>query len=428
MDLNNNEIQRSKFLSDKQIDSFQQSDARINIFEGPVRAGKSFIALLRWIEFCRSGPPGPLIICGRTDKTIKRNIIMPLQKLVGNAVRHSVGHGEVYMYNRLMFVVGANDDRASAKIQGSEFAGALIDELTLMPENFFKMLLSRLSIPGAKLFGSTNPDSPYHWLKTDYMNRHAELNCKIFSYSIDDNPSLDEEYKKQLKKEYQGLWYKRYIEGLWVVAEGAVYDFFDEKEHVIPYPPAPATKYFVGIDYGTQNPCVFLLFGYNSSAYPNLWLEKEYYYDARKTMRQKSDYEYVKDLQEFLHGIIPEAIYIDPSASSLKVEMRRNGFKNIRDAVNDVLPGIRFQGQMLSNGTYKICSCCTETIKEYANYVWDEKACLTGDEKPIKKFDHCLDATRYFLFSHFGSKIGASMSERDAIDMERKYSYNYKDV
>jgi len=415
----------SLLLSNKQIEAYQESDARINIFEGPVRAGKSFSALLRWIEFCRSGPEGPLVICGRTDKTIKRNIILPLQNLVGSAVRYSIGKGEVQMYNRTMYVVGANDERAAAKIQGSEFAGALIDELALMPESFFRMLLSRLSLKGAKLFGSTNPDSPYHWLKTDFINRQHELDCKVFSYSIDDNPSLDEDYKKELKKEYRGLWYKRFIEGLWVVAEGAVYDFFDEKDHVIDHPPGPATSYQVGVDYGTQNPCVFLLFGYNSSYYPNIWLEKEYYYDAKAMMRQKSDYEYVQDFVKFLDGVTPEAIYIDPSAASLKVEMRRNGIYNIRDAQNDVLPGIRYQGQLLSNGTYKICSTCVNTIKEYSNYLWDEKAALLGIEKPIKKFDHCKDSERYVLFSHYFNKSNNIMTETDADMLEKKYRFRY---
>lgn len=412
-------------LSRKQVESFQDSNARINIFEGPVRAGKSFIALLRWIEYCRSGPEGPLIICGRTDKTIKRNIINPLQHLIGPAVKYSIGKGEVEMYNRLMYVVGANDERASAKIQGSEFAGALIDELSIMPESFFKMLLSRLSIKGAKLFGSTNPDSPYCWLKKDFIDRKHELDCRVFSFNLDDNPSLDEEYKKQLKREYQGLWYKRYIEGLWVQAEGAIYDFFDKDQHVIDRPPGPATKYFVSIDYGTQNPCVFLLFGYNGGLYPNIWCEKEYYYDARVKMRQKSDYEYAQDFTKFLDGIQPEAIYVDPSASSLKVEFQRQGIKNVRDAINDVLPGIRFQGQLISNGTYKICSTCSETIKEYSQYVWDEKACKNGIEAPIKKFDHAKDCERYFLYTHFFRRLSSTLTEHEADLMQEKFMFRY---
>jgi len=412
-------------LSDKQIKAFQESDARINIFEGSVRAGKSFIALIRWIEFCRTGPPGPLIICGRTDKTIKRNIINPLQELVGDSVKYSIGKGEVTMFDRKMFVVGANDDRAEAKIRGSEFAGALIDELTILPENFIKMLLSRLSIADAKLYASTNPDSPYHWVKRDLIDREKELNCKVFSFNIDDNPSLTKTFKDELKQEYQGLWYQRFIEGKWVMAEGAVYDFFDEELNVIQMPTSQAQYYIVGCDYGTTNPCVFVMIGYNPSAYPNMWLEKEYVFDSKKEMRQKSDYDYALDLINFIDGFNVEAIYIDPSASSFKQELRRNAIHNVKDANNDVIPGIRFQSQLLTNGTYKICSNCHETIKEYTNYLWDGKASEKGEDKPIKRNDHTKDAERYALFTHFFLKSGSRMTEDDAESMERAYQVRY---
>lgn len=413
-------------LSHKQRRALLDSNARINLFEGPVRAGKSFVGLLRWIEHCINGPPGPLIICGRTDKTIKRNIITPLQDILGSIVVYKEGKGEVQLYNRVMYVVGANDDRAEAKIRGSEFAGALIDEATLIPENFFKMLLSRLSLPGASLFASTNPDSPYHWLKTDFIDREKELDLKVFSFSIHDNPSLGEKYISDLSKEYQGLWYKRYIEGQWVLAEGAVYDFFDESIHIIPMPPAPADYYLVGIDYGTTNPCAFTLIGYNGGSYPNMWLEKEYYYDSKIHLRQKSDYEYVRDFVDFIEGFPIKLIYVDPSAASLKQEMIRAGIRNIVDATNDVLPGIRFVGQLLTNGTFKVCQCCTNTIKEFATYLWDSKASERGFDAPIKRNDHAVDSLRYTLFSHFFKRMGGEgMTEKDAEAMERLYRKRY---
>jgi len=413
-------------LSDKQIDSYQNSTARINIFEGPVRAGKSYIALLRWLDFCRRGPKGPLIICGKTDKTIKRNIITPLQEIVGNAVQYSSGKGEVVLYNRTMNVVGANDDRAETKIRGSEYCGALIDEASLIPENFFKMLLSRLSVPGSQLFCSTNPDSPYHWLKKDFIDREHDLDLKVFSYNIRDNPTLSEKYIADLSAEYQGLWYKRYILGEWVLADGAVYDFFDEELHVILMPTSEATYYIVGIDYGTTNPCVFTLIGYNSGSYPNMWLEKEYYYDSKKELRQKSDYDYSLDLTEFIRGYNVKRIYIDPSAASFKQELRRNGIYNVTDAVNDVVPGIRFVGQLLTNGTFKVCSNCNETIKEFSNYLWDSKASERGEDKPIKKFDHCLDGIRYALVTEFFTKnLRPEFTEEDAENLERRYRKRY---
>lgn len=406
----------------KQQDCFLNADARINIFEGPVRAGKSFIALLKWIDFCANGPPGALVICGRTDKTIKRNIITPLQDLVGSAVVYKQGKGEVQLYNRTMYVVGANDDRAEAKIRGSEFAGALIDEATLIPESFFKMLLSRLSIEGSKLFASTNPDSPYHWIKKDFIDREDILDLKAFKFNIRDNPSLTEKYIQDLSAEYQGLWYKRYIEGKWVLADGAVYDFFDEDKHVIPMAPGPADYYIMGVDYGTTNPCVFALIGFNGGTYPNMWLEKEYYFDSKKELRQKSDYEYAIDLMDFIDGYYVKTIYIDPSAASFRRELQRNGVPNVADAKNDVLPGVRFQSQLLTNGTYKICLNCTESIKEYSNYLWDSKASEKGLDVPIKKWDHSLDAQRYALYTHFfNTSLKSNFTETDAEQLEKMY-------
>ena len=414
-----------QILSPIQKKSVLESTARLNFWEGPVRSGKSYSCFWRWIDFILNGPKGPLIMCGRTEPTIKRNIIRHLQDLIGSDLVYMSGKGEVKLWGRTIDVVGANDERAEAKIRGSEYVGALLDEVTILPENFVKMLFSRLSLPGAQLFGSTNPDSPFHWLKTGYIDRQDELNIKVFSFSIEDNPSLSEEYKKDLKREYQGLWYQRYIEGKWVLAEGAVYDFFTEDIHTIMHPPGNATHYICGIDYGTNNPCVFCLIGYNPSLYPNIWLEKEYYWDSKAKNRQKTDSEYCQDLVSFLAGYNVKNIYIDPSALSFKVEMSRAGISGVCDAINDVIPGIRFQGQLIANGTYKIMKQCVNSIKEYNTYLWDERASKLGIDKPIKQNDHCCDAQRYALYSHFFNRLQGTMTEKDANAMEAAYGRKY---
>lgn len=415
-----------EILSPKQLDSFRNSTARINLWEGPVRSGKSYACFFRWISFILDGPPGPLIVCGRAEPTIKRNIVRPLQDLIGSDLVYNIGRQEISLWGRTIDVVGANDERAEGKIRGSEYVGALLDEATILPENFVKMLFSRLSLPGAKLFATTNPDSPFHWLKTEFIDRKDEIDIKIFTFSLDDNPSLDEKFKSDLKKEYQGLWYHRYIEGKWVLAEGTIYDFFNEKVHCIEFPPPNASYYICGIDYGTNNPCVYSLIGYNPTAYPNMWLEKEYYYDSKAKNRQKSDSEYVDDLINFISGYNIKAIYIDPSALSFKVEAMKRGINGIQDAVNDVIPGIRFQGQLLSNGTYKVCRNCVNSIKEYSTYLWDEKAGKRGVDQPIKQNDHCCDAQRYALYTHFFNIIGGTMKEEEAVAMERAYGRKYR--
>jgi PBSX family phage terminase large subunit len=287
------------------------------------------------------------------------------------------------------------------------------------------MLLSRLSLTGASLFASTNPDSPYHWIKTDFMDRRNELDIKVFSFDIHDNPSLTEKYIKDLSAEYQGLWFKRYIEGKWVLADGAVYDFFDEEIHVIEHAPGVADFYIVGVDYGTTNPCTFTLIGFNGGTYPNMWLEKEYYYSSKEHLRQKSDYEYVKDLEKFIEGKNVKAIYMDPSAASMKQEMMRQSLLAPSEAKNDVLPGIRYVSQLLTNGTFKICCNCTETLKEFTNYLWDSRATKKGKDQPIKQSDHCLDSIRYAMFSHFyDMSTTTAMTERDCKRFESLYLYN----
>lgn len=399
-------------MSLKQSESHSESNARINIWEGAVRSGKSFSSLIRWLDYIQECPPGNLIIVGRTATTIKRNIVDEICDLVGMDAKYYSGKQELNLWGKTIYLVGASDERAEGKIRGATFAGAYVDEVTLIPESFWSMLLSRLSISGAKLFATTNPDSPFHWLKVNFLDREKELDLKRWQFKLDDNPSLSNDFKDNLKKEYRGLWYKRYIDGEWTLAEGTIYDFFEEKYHVIDFPNSLANYYIVGVDYGTTNPCAFSLIGYNPSSYPNMWLEDEYYYDSEKELRQKTDTEYAEDLKNFIAGKPIEAIFIDPSAVSFKMELQKIGISNLFDAQNDVLDGIRFQSKLLGNGTYKICRRCKKAIEEYQSYRWDPKSKQLGVDKPMKVNDHLADSQRYALYSYFYKKEldGNSMS------------------
>jgi len=382
-------------LSEKQKESLRDSHARINVWEGAVRSGKSFSALLRFIEFAMSDIKGDMCIIGKSTDSIKRNIISELSRLLGSEVRYFSGNRELFLWNRKIHVIGANDDRAEGKIRGATFAGCLVDEATTIPKNFFYMLLSRLSVDGAKMFATTNPDSPFHWLKVEFLDREADLNLKRFAFVLDDNPSLTKEYKDSLKSEYTGLWYKRFILGLWVLAEGAIYDFFDDKIHAIDFPPRRAQFNVVGVDYGTTNPCSFQMVGYHPEAFPNMWFEKEYYWDSKKAMRQKTDSEYARDLADFIKDYNVKGVMIDPSAASFIAECRKQGIPNMLETNNEVIDGIRFMAQLLTEGTTKVCKSCKNLIREIETYVWDENAAIRGEEKPKKANDHGVDAARY---------------------------------
>ena len=414
-----------KFFSPKQLDSIANSNSRINIWEGAVRSGKTYASIWRFIDECRHGPKGQFAIITRTYDTFKRNILAEIENILGNHVAYASGKRELYIYNRTIHVIGADDDRAEAKVRGPTFSCIYVDEGSIIPESVFRMALSRTSKEGAKIFVTTNPDSPYHWLKRDFLNGKNK-DVSNWQFLMEDNPSLTEEYKAYLKRQYSGLWYQRFILGEWVQAEGAIYDFFDTILHCIDFKPSRMPHYYlVGIDYGTTNPCAFVLMAFNNDSTPHMWIEKEYYWDSKAQQRQKTDSEYAQDLVNFLSnlGAPVKAVYLDPSAVSYRIELRRQGIRNIIEANNDVLDGIRFVANLLTNGTLKVLGSCKNLIQEFQSYVWDDKAREKGKDVPVKRSDHMLDALRYMLYSHYGQTMGSDkeMTPEDLKRMRRKW-------
>lgn len=388
-------------FSHKQLDVIANSTARINVLDGSVRSGKTIASLVAWIMFVSEAPPGELLMVGKTERTLKRNILDVLEQIVGfKYFKYSLGAGEATLFGRRIYLVGANDLRSEGKIRGLTLVGAYGDEIALWPESFFTMLLSRLSVPGARFIGTTNPDSPYHWLKTSYLDRVGELGLRRWHFSLEDNPNLDPAYVEALKKEYVGLWYKRFISGLWVQAEGAVYDMWDDAIYAVDEVPSQFTRYYVGVDYGTSNPTVFLLVGQHED---KLYVIDEYYWDSAERGRQKTDAEYSRDLREFIKGRYPQAIVIDPSATSFITQLRRDGVRMIRHANNSVLDGIRTVAALLpQKRLFVYRERCSNLLREFTAYVWDPQAQKRGEDRPLKQNDHALDALRYVVHTVFG--------------------------
>lgn len=396
-------------MSDTQINSITDSTARINIWHGSVRSSKTIMSIIRWLEYIPTAPKGKLLMIGKTERTLKRNILDVIEEIVGPKNYHfSSGKGEVTIFGRAIDIVGANDERSENKIRGTTLAGAYGDELTLWPESFFKMLMTRLSVKGSMFFGTTNPDSPYHWLKADYLDREHELNMRSFHFTLHDNPALDPEYVKSLELEYSGLWYKRFIQGLWVMAEGVVYDMFNNEVHVknekdLPVNIMEFDRYYVPVDYGTANPTTFLMIGerVTQNGERESYVLKEYYYDGRKEQVQKTNSQYADDLVEFIGDIPVTQIYVDPSAKSFITELKQHDkiTASIIEAVNDVVEGIREVSKKIKNNLLFVLDTCKNLLREFNAYVWDAKAQKHGEDKPVKDNDHALDALRYYVFT-----------------------------
>lgn len=369
---------------------------RINILEGSVRSGKTYSSLILWAMWLAAHPEnGRYLMAGRTLTSLRRNCLEPLNELLGEAhMRFSTAAKRAVIFGRNVDLEGAANTLSENKIRGLTLTGAYLDEITLLPREFFVMLLSRLSVQGAQLFGTTNPDSPGHWLKTEFLDRRDELELYRLRFLLEDNTALPPEYIRSLKREYTGVFFDRFIRGDWVAAEGAVYPMFDPDAHVSENVPALSGEW-IGVDYGHTNPTCFLRLGVGEG---RVWVVDEYYHRADKT-GAKSPRDYARDLSAFA-GDAPGPVVIDPSAEGFILQLKEDAPQlRIRRADNAVSAGIQLTGSALSAGLIRIHPRCKNLIRELSGYRWDPKAQLAGQDKPIKHDDHACDALRYALMA-----------------------------
>lgn len=375
------------------------------IADGAIRSGKTVCMSLSFVFWAMTKYNGQNFgMCGKTIGSFRRNVLFWLKLMLksrgykvadhraDNLIIVSRGKTTNYFY-----IFGGKDESSQDLIQGITLAGVFFDEVALMPESFVEQATGRCSVDGSKYWFNCNPDGPYHWFKTNWIDKYKEKNFLYLHFTMDDNLSLSEKIKQRYRSMYSGVFYKRYIMGLWAMAEGIIYDMFSARKHIVKGQiDINGSQYYVSCDYGTQNATVFLLWNQDKSG---KWIcSKEYYYSGRDEDSQKTDTEYADDLEKWLNGIKPVKIVIDPSAASFIAELKKRGYP-IKKAKNDVLDGIRYVASLLNEEKIAIHESCENTTKEFASYIWDAKASERGEDKPVKQFDHCMDAVRYFCYS-----------------------------
>ena len=383
-----------------------EKDRPINILEGAVRSGKTWCLHPKALYGCAYVVGGRKIFTGVSKQSVYNNVLVDLFNWIG-AKNYNYNHstGKLRLFDTEWLVIGAKDEGSERYLRGLTVGLAICDELSLMPQSFFQMLLTRMSPEGARLYGTTNPDSPYHWLKTDYLD-NEELKAKRIlytdHYTMADNPNLTPEFVESQSRMYTGFFHKRFIQGLWVLAEGAIYKdswsddlLYNQKDQPIGLRgPGGFEQRCIAVDYGTTNPMVFLDI-YDDGKI--IWVTREYYWDSVAQGRQKTDAEYADDLVEFIGPSRDAMVIIDPSAASFKTELIRRGIL-IWDADNEVSEGIRVTSMVLNQKLIRFCRETTpRTVEEIQSYAWDKKAAERGEEKPLKTHDHGPDALRYFV-------------------------------
>ena len=375
------------------------------VCDGAVRSGKTLamgMGFFLWAMTCfdhqRFG------ICGKTIQSLRRNVLAEiLPRLTGLGMNWKEKRSENLLtvtfhgHENRFYIFGGRDESSASLIQGITFAGILMDEVALMPQSFVEQACVRCSVAGSRLWFNCNPAGPTHWFYKNWIREAEKRNCLRLTFTMEDNPSLSPQIRARYERLYTGVFYRRFILGQWVQAEGRVYDFF-EPGMVRPVPEGPFRKWYISCDYGTVNPTSMGLWGEKNG----IWYRvKEFYFNSREAQRQMTDEEYAAALQKLAGDREIAAVIVDPSAASFIEVLRRKGWR-VQKADNDVLSGIRLTSDALKEGRVVICEGCADCIREMDEYVWDLSS---GTKDRVKKeHDHAMDDMRYFVSTVLGKR------------------------
>ena len=375
------------------------------VCDGAVRSGKTLamgLSFFLWASACFDGQR--FGICGKTIASLRRNVlaeVLPKLEGMGAVWREKRTENlltvKFFGHENHFYIFGGRDESSASLIQGITFAGVLLDEVALMPQSFVEQACARCSVTGSRLWFNCNPAGPSHWFYKSWILEAERRNCLRLHFTMEDNPSLTEEIRQRYQRLYTGVFYRRFILGQWVQAEGRVYDFF-EPEMIRPVPAGEFSQWYVSCDYGTVNPTSMGLWGRQGETWYRV---KEFYFDSRRQMRQMTDEEYAAALARLAGSRSITAVIVDPSAASFMELLRRKGWR-VQKAQNDVLSGIRLTSDLLKAGSVVICEGCDDCIRELDAYVWDLNS---GAKDRVKKeHDHAMDDMRYFVSTVLGKK------------------------
>lgn len=388
-----------------------KADGWMTVWEGAIRSGKTVASLIAWLSYICKSPEKVFFMSGKTYSSLIRNTIegdfgiialgggmVQFKKDLSGSAILSIGYKKIYLF-------GACDDSAYMRIKGLTAGGWYADEVATHPQSYIVEALARTAVStDRRIFWTLNPTVPNHYIYKAFLDvwEGAKMQgYRRYHFTLDDNLAMTPERRHELELQYTGRYRILYILGLRSTAEGVVYDMFSRKQHVYsgdPYAPlSGGSQRFIACDYGTINPCVFLECQMCDGI---VYVTREYRWDSRKEMRQKTDSDYVEDMERFI-GNANETdcqIIVDPSAASFITALKMAGYF-VLNGKNDVIAGIRLVCSLLGQNRIKIHESCSALIGEMEAYIWDEKASQNGIEKPVKTNDHGPDALRYFCMT-----------------------------
>ncbi len=389
------------------------------ICDGAIRSGKTLAMGLGFFLWATATFRNQQFgVCGKTLTALRRNLlseVLPRLRALGFhceekrsdsllLVRRGGRENRFYLY-------GGYDESSAALIQGVTLAGALFDEVALMPRSFVEQACARCSVAESRLWFNCNPEGPQHWFYREWVLRAEERRALYLHFTMADNPALSERIRRRYEGAYSGAFYRRFVLGEWSAAQGLIYDFFEPESYCGDVPDEPWEKLRISVDYGTVNPTSFGLWARKAGTWYRV---DEYYHDSKAEGRQKTDAEYLEELRRLAAGREIERVIVDPSAASFIECVRRAGFRVSR-ADNSVSDGLRVTADLLKRRRIVICRNCGNCLREMAGYTWEKGG--NGRDAPHKERDHAMDEMRYFAMSvaretHAGAPAACSVERR----------------
>lgn len=368
------------------------------ICDGAVRSGKTLCmsaSFIAWATYNFSDRS--FAVCGKTIASLRRNVVAPVLPVLRELgfecddrySRNTLEISDGSVKNRF-YLFGGKDEGSAALIQGATLAGAMLDEVALMPRSFVEQTAARCSVEGSKLWFNCNPDRPSHWFYEEWIKKREEKNCLYLHFTMKDNPSLTPATIRRYEKLYSGAFYERFVLGRWVSPQGCVYPMFSAEKHVVE-PPENFNEFYVSCDYGTVNPSSFGLWGENGGTWYRI---REYYFDSRVEGGQRTDAEHYRALCGLVGDFPIKAVVADPSAASFAECIRRAGRFRVIPAKNDVIDGVRRVSDCLKSKKILFSPECKDSIREFGLYRWEENS---GRDAVKKENDHAMDDIRYFV-------------------------------
>ena len=401
-----NDLDKLKPLSHKARASIK-ANGWMTVWEGAIRSGKTVASLIAWLLYLQNTEERVFFMSGKTYGSLIRNVIdgdcglLALGAPYVEITKDRTGSSVIILGDKKIYLFGASDDGAYMRLKGLTAGGWYADEVATHPESFIVEALSRTAVSSdRRIFWTLNPTFPSHYIYQKFLDPwEGSDGYRRYHFTLDDNLAMTEERKQQLASQYTGRYKSIYILGLRVAACGAIYDNFDRANNVFSGDVSNTlrdSQHYIACDYGTVNPCVFL--DCASTEDGVVYVLREYRWDSRLRMAQKTDAAYVQDMIKFAGA--PEScdaiIIVDPSAVSFINALRAEGFF-VKPANNDVLNGIMKVSSLIGQKRLKIHESCTGLIAEMEGYSWDERSVNSGVEKPLKIRDHAPDALRYYV-------------------------------